>query len=234
MIIVIYLVTQIIAAFLINIYPTLKHWNTDQASQWINNSVPAQFWVTVIVEALSLFFLHLFLKRRRANFKSLGLKGKVQISDFGYMLAGFFGYMLTFYAILILLTWAIPSFNINQKQVLGFSSSTSGSDLWLVFISLVILPPIVEEILFRGFLYTGLKTKLPKITAAVVTSVIFASFHLLESNSGLLWVAGLDTFILSMYLIILREMTNKLYASMGLHMLKNFIAFSSLFLFHLS
>ena len=243
----IYLVSQIIAALLINIYPLIRHWNSNQASQWINNSVMAQFLVTVIIEALSVYFLYLFLKRRKSNFKSIGLNRKPKFSDLGYMIGGFLVYFGVFWITLTAVTKAIPQFNATQKQDIGFSSSTSGSDLWLVFISLVILPPIVEEILFRGFLYTGLRSarwanfnplglfsKYPKIVAAIITSLIFASLHLLESSSGLLWVAGLDTFILSLVLVWLREKTDSLYASMGVHMIKNFLAFASLFLFHLS
>ena len=39
----------------------------------------------------------------------------------------------------------------------------------------------------------------------------------------------IDTFILSLTLIWLREKTGRLYASMGLHGLKNFIAFIQLY-----
>jgi len=55
----------------------------------------------------------------------------------------------------------------------------------------------------------------------------------LQARSGqpLLWVAGIDTFILSLVLIYLREKTDSLYASIGLHMLKNTIAFLGLFVF---
>lgn len=243
----IYLISQIIAALLINIYPIIRHWNSNQASQWINNSVMAQFLVTVIIEALSVYLLYLFLKRRKSNFKSIGLNRKPKLSDLGYMVGGFLVYFGIFWLALTAVTKAIPQFNATQKQDIGFSSSTYGSELWLVFISLVILPPIVEEMLFRGFLYTGLRSarwsnlnpfglfsKYPKIVAAIITSLIFASLHLLESNSGLLWVAGLDTFILSLVLVWLREKTDSLYASMGVHMIKNFLAFATLFLFHLS
>src|SRR5690606_7282850 len=103
--------------------------------------------------------------------------------------------------------------------------------LILVFISLVLLPPFVEEVLARGFLYTGLKTKWPVWAAAVVTSLIFAAAHL-EFGSGapLLWVAAIDTFTLSLVLIYLREKTGKLGASIMLHMLKNGVAFVLLFI----
>ena len=233
-VLVIYLLTQLIAAFLIEIYPAIKHWNTTQASQWINNSVAAEFWVTVIIEGLTLYFLYLFLKRRHSNFSSIGLKKHPKLSILLWIAAGFVVYLFTYYFVLLLVIRAVPSFNVAQKQDIGFSTTTAGSGLWLIFISLVVLPPIVEEILFRGFLYSGLRTKIPKISAAIITSLIFASFHLLESSSGILWVAGLDTFILSLVLVSLRELTDSLYASMGVHMLKNFLAFATLFLFHLS
>ena len=100
----------------------------------------------------------------------------------------------------------------------------------LVFISLVLLPPVVEEIVARGFLYTGLRSKLPKIVAALITSALFAAAHLQwGSGAPLLWVAALDTFTLSLVLVYLREKTGGLAASMGVHMLKNGLAFVVLF-----
>ncbi len=244
---VIYVISQIIALVLVNLYPLAKHWDSQQTSNWINNSVIGQFWFVVVVEALSLLLLNYFLNRRKTSFRALGLNRRPKISDLYYIIAGFVVYFGVFYITLTAVTKAIPQFNPDAKQNIGFSSSTAGSDLWLVFVSLVILPPIVEEILFRGFLYTGLRGadwrkikilgflgKYPKIMSAIVTSLIFASLHLLEGNGGLLWVAGLDTFILSLVLVYLREKTDALYASMGVHMIKNMVAFAGLFIFHLS
>jgi membrane protease YdiL (CAAX protease family) len=243
----IYVIAQIVGLVLVNLYPLAKHWNSQQTSNWINNSVVGQFWFVVFVEALSLLLLHYFLQRRKTNFRALGLNRRPKFSDAYYMIAGFVVYFVVFYVTLTAVTKAIPQFNPDQKQNLGFSSTTSGPALWLVFISLVVLPPIVEEILFRGFLYTGLRGadwhkvkvfkflgKYPKIVAAIITSLIFASLHLLEGNGGLLWVAGLDTFILSLVLVYLREKTDSLYASMGVHMIKNLLAFVSLFVIHSS
>ena len=74
---------------------------------------------------------------------------------------------------------------------------------------------------------------MPKVWAIIITSLIFASPHLLESGSGgLLWIAGIDTFVLSLVLCWVREKTGRLYAGMGIHALKNTVAFISLFLLH--
>jgi membrane protease YdiL (CAAX protease family) len=232
-VVVIYIVSQLIAALILSIYPALKHWSYSQAQNWLSNSNYASFILTLIVETLVIFFLWLFLKHRKTTFKSIGLKDRPRLTDLGYILVGFAIYFLAYAVCLTLVQRLVPSLNVNIKQDIGFSTSTVGNQLWLVFISLVILPPIAEEILFRGFMYTGLRTKLNKIVAALIVSVFFASLHLIEGQGGVLWVAGLDTFILSLVLIYLREKTDKLWASMGLHMVKNFIAFAALFLFHI-
>lgn len=85
----------------------------------------------------------------------------------------------------------------------------------------------------RGFLYTTLKKALKPIWAVLLTSALFAAAHLSEGgSSGLLWIGALDTFVLSLVLIYLREKTGGLWASITLHAIKNGIAFVTLFLLH--
>jgi len=74
---------------------------------------------------------------------------------------------------------------------------------------------------------------MPVLWATLVTSLLFAVPHLLEGGSGgLLYVAGLDTFILSLFLVYLREKTGGLWSSMILHAIKNGTAFMVLFVLH--
>jgi membrane protease YdiL (CAAX protease family) len=71
------------------------------------------------------------------------------------------------------------------------------------------------------------------VPAVILTSLIFASAHLPEGGAaGLLYIAALDTFILSLVLIYLREKTGGLWASITLHAIKNGIAFVALFVLH--
>lgn len=144
------------------------------------------------------------------------------------------GYFAIYIALVLALKALIPSLNTGQEQELGFGEHVAGADLAYVLMSLVLLPPIVEEILVRGFLYTGLRSKFPKIPAALITSILFAMAHLqFGSGNALLWIAALDTFTLSMVLVYLRDKTDSLVAPIGVHMLKNGIAFMSLFILHL-
>lgn len=54
---------------------------------------------------------------------------------------------------------------------------TNGLEIVLLFISTVIAAPIVEEITFRGFMYSKLKNGFPKIVSYLLVSAIFAVLH---------------------------------------------------------
>jgi membrane protease YdiL (CAAX protease family) len=139
----------------------------------------------------------------------------------------YLGIYLVAYAIIKHL---VPGLNVNEKQQLGFNNISGAKEMILTFISLVILPPIGEEILFRGFLYSSLKKNLPIVVAVLGTCTIFAIGHLPEGGAaGPLYIAAIDTFVLSLVLIYLREKTGGLWASMTLHGLKNCIAFVALY-----
>lgn len=230
----IYFVGQVLGSLLAYMYPLLRGWNETQAVDWLQNNVYGQFLTILFVETISLGLLYAFLKRRLATFKTIGLKGKPKLNDLGYAVLGFMAYFLIYIVIVSIVKRFAPGLNEDQQQQLGFTNP-SNLQLPFVFISLVILPPITEELLVRGFLYTGLKKALPMVWAVLITSGLFAIAHL-QAGSGepLLWIAALDTFSLSLVLIYLREKTGSLWASIGLHMLKNCIAFLALFVFHVS
>jgi hypothetical protein len=201
------------------------------ANNWLQNSVYAQFFYVLLAEILTVSLIFLFIYWRKGQLRSIGLK-RPKGTDILYALTGLVIYYPTYIVAALTAAWLL-SVNLNQTQSIGFSGTYSGWQLVIVFVSLVVLPPIAEEIMFRGFLFSGLKKKLPIIWAALFTSLLFAAPHLLESGSGgILWIAGIDTFILSMVLCWLRQKTDRLYAGMGLHALKNFIAFATLYLLH--
>ena len=231
-VVVIYFISQLIGGLALSIYPALRHWTSSQANTWINNSILAQFIYVIIAEALTVLAVWQFLKYYKISLKVIGLK-RFKGNDILYALAGFGLYFVSYAIVLQIVTKLIPSLNVSQQQQIGFQNASSVGQLVLTAISLVILPPIAEEILMRGFLYTSLKKSMPKIIAALITSIVFASAHL-EFGEGapLLWVAAIDTFILSLVLVYLREKTDRLWASMGVHAMKNSVAFISIYIFH--
>ncbi len=117
----------------------------------------------------------------------------------------------------------LPWVNIAQEQNLGLDNFTN-ADLPLIFVSLVILPPLAEELVFRGILYKSFKWTFGRMAAALITSALFGLAH------GQ-WNVAADTFVLSLVLIVLVERSKSLWPAITLHALKNLIAFLLVFIF---
>ena len=231
----VYFAAQIAASLIVVIYPHLRGWDKSVATDWLDNSVIAQFWYVLFAETITFGAIWWFISLRKGTLGSIGWK-RLRLWDPVSALAGFAAYFVGYAVLLSIATHLFPSINVSQKQQLGFNNASGGGDLILTFISLVVLPPIAEETVFRGFIFTGLRNKISWVWAALLTSAIFAIPHLLESGSGqpLLWVAGIDTFCLSLVLCYLRQTSDSLWPGIFLHALKNGIAFVTLFIFHAS
>ena len=225
--------SQLLSGLLVSVYPHAKHWSGQRAADWLNNSVNAQFIYIVLAETLLLAALYLFLRRRKLGLATIGLR-RPRWSDPVYGLAAVAPYFVLYLLTVGVVSHLVPALNVNQQQQLGFNNVQGSGQLLMAFISLVVLPPIAEEIVVRGFLYSSLKKAMPMVWAVVITSGIFAAAHLPEGGAaGPLYIAALDTFVLSLVLIYLREKTGGLWASMTLHAIKNGVAFAALFAFHL-
>lgn len=221
---------KFVGPFFISLYPLAKHWDLVQANDWLQGSVLAQFAFTLIVEAFCIGAVLLFLKWYRVRLAVIGLR-RPRWSDPLYGLAAAPVYYVLYFATVAIVYGFDRNFDIGQQQQIGFTNVHGAGQLVLTFVSLAILPPLAEEIMFRGMLYSSLKKALPKVAAVLIVSGLFASAHLPEGGAaGPLWIAAVDTFVLSLVLLYLREKTGGLWASMTLHAINNTVAFSVLFL----
>lgn len=223
--------SQIFASIVVSVYPLLQGWSEKRADEWLTSSVPAQFVFFLCVELLAIGAVYLFLRAHKQSWRAIGLL-RPRLRDLAFGLLAVIPYFLIYLVTLTLATVIFPSLDINQEQQIGFKDVQGPLALSLTFISLVILVPLAEEIVVRGLLYTSLKRILPLLFAALTTSALFAIAHLPEGGpAGPLYIAAIDTFVLSLVLIYLREKTGSLWASITLHAAKNGIAFASLFIF---
>lgn len=230
----IYLGSQIAGQIIVSSYAFIHGWTAARTEDWLTNSTFAQFAYIVIVEALTIGLLYLFIRRRKVSFQMLGLR-RPRFSDLGTALLSVPVYFIGYLLLLTVLKGIFPSINEDQQQQIGFNTTQTSIGLVLTFISLAVLPPLAEEIMVRGFLFDSLKKGLSVATAAVITSLIFASAHLqFGSGEPLLWIAAIDTFTLSLVLCYMKQKTGSLWAGIFLHALKNSVAFASIFIFHLS
>jgi membrane protease YdiL (CAAX protease family) len=226
--------SQLIIGIIFSIYPLLKHWSTARSNNWLTNTISIQFFYVLLAEALTVYFVYLYIKRYKGGLQEIGLS-KPKWIDPVIGLMAFPAYLLIYFVAVGVATHLFPSLNVNEKQQLGFNNVHGALELTMTFISLVVLPPIAEEIVFRGVIFSSLKKKAPIWLAAVITSALFAAGHLPEGGSaGPLYIAALDTFCLSLVLVYIRQKTGRLYAGMTLHALKNTIAFIALFALHLN
>lgn len=145
-----------------------------------------------------------------------------------YLAVALLGFVVYITLSLILLYIGSHFFGVNQAepQNLGYNSGLHNlTDILVAFVPLVLLTPVIEEMLFRGFIFEGFRHKLPFWPAAILVSGLFGLAH------GQ-WNVGVDVFALSIVSCYLRDRTKSLWPSIFLHALKNAMAFYLLYLYN--
>jgi membrane protease YdiL (CAAX protease family) len=154
----------------------------------------------------------------------VGLSQKIAWQDVKKAISTFILYMVVLVGVMSLFAFLFPELS-DQEQNLGFEKT--GNSWWqlaVIFVSLVIVPPVAEELMMRGFLFGRLRQKLPFWAVSIIVSLMFALAH------GQVNVA-IDTFVLSLFLCNLREKTGAVWSPIIVHMLKNLLGFLLVFVF---
>lgn len=159
----------------------------------------------------------------RTNKFEIGLTRLPTWKDILVTPAGFIVYVLCSGVLILIASKIFPWFDMDQAQDVGFSQLSGRLEYILAFLTLVVVAPVAEELLFRGYLFGKLKKYVPIWLAIIVTSITFGAIH------GA-WNLAVDTFVLSVILCLLRQFTGNIWSSILLHMLKNGIAFYLLFI----
>lgn len=88
------------------------------------------------------------------------------------------------------------------------------------FLAVVVAAPIIEELIFRGYGFSGLVAKIGAWGAILIPGVIFASYHLQYGWAGLAYV-----FLLGVTLGVVRWKTGSVFPCIALHSLNNLASF---------
>lgn len=126
----------------------------------------------------------------------------------GWMLAAIGAYLL--FAIAYIAIFGAPK----QKDIAEDFGSVPVQVLLIAFVA-----PICEETCFRGFLFGGLRERLPRLAAALISGLIFGGLH---ATTGLSAVPVLVAF--GFVLALLYEKTGSIIPGILLHMLNNSVA----------
>jgi len=94
----------------------------------------------------------------------------------------------------------------------------------MAFVSIVVITPFVEEIIFRGIIYGQLR-KINIPLAIFLTSLLFGIVHF-QLN------VGITVFVMSVIMCLIREkITKTIWSGIVIHMIKNGIAFAILYIY---
>jgi hypothetical protein len=163
-----------------------------------------------------MLFLAYFFGARKLGWKGLG------ISSFKFsraLLWGGGGYFLFLFFEILANMFFLKVFGkpLPSSQEVKMIFGTGWSSFFLATFFAGIFAPVVEEIFFRGFIYTALKSHWGSVKAMIVSSLIFSFFHL---NPLIFPVI----FLLGLILAFLYEKAGSLDASICLHILNNVLA----------
>jgi len=158
------------------------------------------------VVALLIFWLVFLIRKKKftkeVSLRAIPVKGILPIA----ILAASFN---------IITSVIISNFPWPQSWMDSYVQNASAIDGSLMaWVTAVLMAPVLEEIVFRGLMYTRLKKGLPVIVAAVVTSLAFGIAH-----GTVIW--AIYTFVFSMVLIWVFEKFQSLTACILLHMAYN-------------
>lgn len=189
--------------------------------QWTLALYAAQYGIGL---GILLLLPALFQKQNKQKLRELfGLIYRPKLKDIGTVAVVFILYFMASIVVQMVVGLLVPGFNADQAQDVGFDGISAPIELVVAFVALVILAPIAEELIFRGYLFGSLRDNISVLPAAIITSAIFGLVH------GQ-WNVGLDTFVLSLALCYLREKTGSIWAGVLLHAIKNGLAYFLLFI----
>ena len=187
--------------------------------------------VTYIVTLLVVISVPWYFFKRKTTAALMGVNDwptilEVLLSPFCFVV-----YMLLS-GVLVTIATNTLSVDISQQQALPFSQ-TMLVVRWqylVAFLTMVVLAPVAEELLFRGYLYGKLRNSFSPWLTILVVSVAFGAAHLWAGvDAPLQWAVAIDTFALSIVMCAARDYTGAIWVPVYMHMIKNGLAFYLLF-----
>lgn len=171
-----------------------------------------------------LFGLIKLVRFGKLDKQTLGVRKTLKWKDFGLALAGSAIYFVLMIVLIILASILMPWVDMTQTQETGLSVTFNRVELGLMFGLLVVVGPIAEEIIFRGYMHGELRRRGVSVFSTIlITSLLFGAVHMQ-------WNVAIVTFALGIVMSLTREISGTIWASVMIHMLKNGIAYYFLFI----
>lgn len=223
------IVGAVLFGFLLLMTPGFSGLDGAAVEQKILSNTWLYMTLIAIIEAMVIGGVYWALKRIKMPLRKIGV-GSFKPQYILYGVVGYVFVLATNVLVLTVLSVLFSGVDFSQEQSLSIAKDVSGTALWPLFFALVILVPVTEELLMRGFLFTNLRARLEFVWAAVLTSAFFGLAHITQVDEGLFISGAVSFFVLSMVLCWLREKTASIWPPILVHMMQNGIAFWALYL----
>ncbi|MEM6997640.1 MAG: CPBP family intramembrane glutamic endopeptidase [Patescibacteria group bacterium] len=192
----------------------------------VRNLDPREFLVTSVVlngaVILGVWTVSSAHKRGIGAFmKSIGL-GRPSFNSISVSIGLLVLYYGTLIAVFVVLR-QLGVLDTAAEQDIGLDDSTTTVGIVYIYLALSVVTPLGEEFLYRGFIYQRLSKFLNKDIVIVLVSLLFAVAHWPPN-------AMVDTFILSIFMIIGLRVTGTLWTPVIMHALKNAVSVSLVYL----
>ena len=172
--------------------------------------MPQAMTLTLISSILTLLILGLVFLIRKKNFLEETSIRSMPVSGIVPVALAAVGFNVVVSKLLQIIPFPESWIESYQQN----SSMIGAGNMAVAWIATVIVAPILEEIVFRGLIYTRLKQGMAAVAAAVIASLLFALSH-----GTIVW--GIYTFLLSMILIWTFERFQSLTANICFHFFFN-------------
>ena len=193
-----FLVSQLVLAAGIGLYAVVVGSGED-FFETLTESNFNNFLIAAGFSIIQLAIVWLLLRLKRRTLRSIGLTKPV-LGDIFRAVTLWAGYMVAIIGATLVLEASNTGIDLEQQQQIDFTPASTQPELLLIFVSLVVLPAFVEEVLMRGFLFRSLRSGSGYWTSALGFSLLFAfSLTQIASENLTLIIGTIVSYILSSF-----------------------------------
>ena len=143
---------SVVAALFSAIFGADAVFSAIDESPWIGLTL------TGVNAAMMLAVIAWYMKRLQYKIVDLGFRRHWSWMISARVLGTYIVYLFIAGILTQIVSSLFPAFNPEEAQQIGFAGA-QGWQLLLAFVGLVVIPPIAEEFVFRGYVYKGLKER---------------------------------------------------------------------------
>jgi membrane protease YdiL (CAAX protease family) len=165
----------------------------------------------------ALITLRYLLGRRHLGWRDVGVKGRLSKTSAFYAFGGWLVAFFLFYFVETVLARVGVKMFWNEREFFGLDTVWRAIGICL---ATLVIAPIVEEIIYRGYVLQSLLEKFSTFTAAILSALIFASIHIGIGPGMVVYV-----FFGGLIPVYLYIRFRSIYPCVIMHFLNNIVAY---------